>query len=110
MEACQIYPFSHCGMFGGGGSTGRFSEVPLVQKQRQGYSSMCVGELREYLTEQHSRGEWFLPPALEPEQQSRSAFNLQPSQHSGGKLPLLHALHNDLLSYICNLQNRTIVI
>lgn len=79
MEACQIYPFSRCGIFGGGGSAGQYSKVPLfgtLVKGRLKAIHLIVWELREYLTKQHSRGEWFLLPALEPEQHSRSAFTL----------------------------------
>lgn len=85
MEACQIHPFSHCGMFGGGGS-GQFSANvwhTLKKKNRGKAIHLFVWELREYLTKQHSRGEWFLLPTPEAEQ-SRSAFTLHPSQRRGG--------------------------
>lgn len=56
----------------------------VKKKQNRGKAiHLFVWELREYLTKQHSRGEWFLLPTPEAEQ-SRSAFTLHPSQRRGG--------------------------
>lgn len=86
MEACQIYPFSSLWVVWRwriSRTIQRFMFGTLVKNGGKAIH-LFVWELREYLTKQHSGGEWFLLPALEPEQQSRSAFSLQPSQHRGG--------------------------
>lgn len=57
MEACQIYPFSLCGMFGGGGSAEQFCEVLMfgtLLKNPGKPIHLFVWEKREYLTKQHS--------------------------------------------------------